>query len=190
MALTPKQQLFVNEYIIDFNAARSALAAGYSKKTAGSTGYQNLKKPEVQAAISQAIAKRNERVEIKADYVLNRLIEIDQMDVLDILYEDGALKAISEWPRAWRTTLSGLDLNEMMGQDGNTVAILKKIKWPDKLKNIELLGKHIDVGAFKDKTEVNHTGEVDHNHSYKDISDSELEKRIKELEKKNAANPK
>ena len=37
-----------------------------------------------------------------------------------------------------------------MSAEGSTAALLKKIKWPDKVKNLELLGKHIDVNAFKE----------------------------------------
>ena len=46
--LTPKQQRFVEEYLIDLNATQSAIRAGYSEKTAYSVGHENLKKPEIQ----------------------------------------------------------------------------------------------------------------------------------------------
>ena len=77
------------------------------------------------------------------------------MDVLDILTSTGELKPITQWPKVWRTTLSGLDVIEM-AVEGNTTALLKKIKWPDKVKNLELIGKHIDVQAFREqvKTEL------------------------------------
>jgi len=78
--------------------------------------------------------------------VLNRLVEIDSLDVLDILDNTGNVKAIREWPKAWRTSISGIDVQDMMS--GDTDSILKKIKWPDKLRNLELLGKHVDVKAW------------------------------------------
>ena len=59
---------------------------------------------------------------------------------------------VSLWPKVWRTTLSGLDVVEMSAE-GNTAALLKKIKWPDKVKNLELIGKHISVQAFKEQVE-------------------------------------
>jgi len=92
---------------------------------------------------------------------INRLVEIDQMDVLDIMNEDMALKPLSEWPAVWRRYLSGFDLAEMFegrGEEREMVGILKKIKWPDKVKNLELLGKHVAVQAFKEKVE--HSGEM------------------------------
>ena len=98
-------------------------------------------------------ADRNEEVRVDAAYVLKRLVEIDQMDVLDIMTDDMSIKPVSEWPLSWRRYLSGFDLADMFegrGEDREMVGILKKIKWPDKVKNLELLGKHITVQAFKD----------------------------------------
>lgn len=152
MALTDKQEMFCREYLIDLNATQAAIRAGYSEKTARATGSENLSKPDIQEFIATLKLARNEKAEIDADYVLHRLVEIDQMDVLDILNPTGELKPVAEWPLVWRTTLSGLDIVEM-ASEGNTAALLKKIKWPDKVKNLELLGKHISVQAFKEQVE-------------------------------------
>lgn len=162
MALNDKQEMFCREYLIDLNATQAAIRAGYSEKTAKETGYENLTKPHIQERISALQAARNERVDIDADYVLRRLAEIDQMDVLDILNDDGGIKPISEWPKVWRTTLSGLDINTSITNfdEKTTENILKKIKWPDKVKNLELLGKHVNVQAFREKVQTEHSGEV------------------------------
>ncbi|HEY2455211.1 MAG TPA: terminase small subunit [Scandinavium sp.] len=152
MALTDKQEMFCREYLIDLNATQAAIRAGYSEKTARALGCENLTKPDIQNRISELKAERNEAVSINAEYVLQRLVDIDQMDVLDILTGTGELKPIADWPKTWRTTLSGLEVMEM-ASEGNTTALLKKIKWPDKVKNLELLGKHISVQAFKEQIE-------------------------------------
>ena len=152
MALTDKQEMFCREYLIDLNATQAAIRAGYSAKTANRTAHENLSKPDIESRIAELKAQRNDLVGINATYVLNRLVEIDQMDVLDILTSTGELKPVSQWPKVWRTTLSGLDVVEMSAE-GNTAALLKKIKWPDKVKNLELLGKHISVQAFKEQIE-------------------------------------
>lgn len=73
MALTAKQERFVAEYLIDGNATRAALAAGYSEKTARSTGAENLTKPDIAAAIAKSQADRTERTHIDIDYVIQRL---------------------------------------------------------------------------------------------------------------------
>ncbi|MCX8976514.1 terminase small subunit [Citrobacter portucalensis] len=155
MALTDKQEMFCREYLVDLNATQAAIRAGYSEKTARSVGSENLSKPDIADRIVELKTERNEEVGVDAVYVLRRLTEIDQMDVLDILLTNGELKPIKDWPKVWRTTLSGMDVTEMAG---DSAGLLKKIKWPDKVKNLELLGKHIDVQAFKEKVE--HSGEI------------------------------
>ncbi|WP_434774121.1 terminase small subunit [Pantoea agglomerans] len=147
MALTDKQEMFCREYLIDLNATQAAIRAGYSEKTSNEQGARLLANVSVQIRISELKAQRNDRIDVDADYVLKRLFEIDQMDVLDILLANGELKPIKDWPKVWRTTLSGMDVTEMAG---DAAGLLKKIKWPDKVKNLELLGKHVTVQAFKD----------------------------------------
>ncbi|MBD8129038.1 terminase small subunit [Pantoea agglomerans] len=145
--LTDKQELFAREYLKDLNATQAAIRAGYSEKTAKEAGYENLTKPHILELVAQLKAERVEQTGIDAAYVLRRLVEIDEMDVLDILSANGELKPIKDWPKVWRTTLSGMDVTEMAG---DAAGLLKKIKWPDKVKNLELLGKHVTVQAFKD----------------------------------------
>lgn len=153
MALTDKQEMFCREYLIDLNATQAAIRAGYSDNTARKIGSENLTKPDIAQRIIDLKSDRNERVEVNADYVLRRLVEIDEMDVLDIMTDDMSIKPVSQWPASWRRYLSGFDLADMFegrGEDREMVGILKKIKWPDKVKNLELLGKHVTVQAFKD----------------------------------------
>lgn len=157
--LTDKQELFAREYLKDLNATQAAIRAGYSEKSAQVQSSRLLSNAMVQDRIAELKGERNEEVGIDAAYVLRRLVEIDQMDVLDIMTDDMSIRPVSEWPASWRRYLSGFDLADMFegrGEDREMVGILKKIKWPDKVKNLELLGKHVDVQAFKDniKTEV------------------------------------
>ncbi len=160
MALTAKQRLFVAEYLVDLNATQAAIRAGYSPKTAQRIGSENLSKPLIQNAIEAAKKERIESARVDANYVLRRLVSIDQMDVQDILNTDGSIKAISDWPKVWRQTVSGVDITEMTASDSEsqTQALLKRIKWPDKLKNLEILGKHIEVQAFKENIGANLSG--------------------------------
>ena len=87
-----------------------------------------------------------QEAQVNASYVLNRLVEIDSLDVIDILNEDGSMKPIIKWPKSWRTSITGIDVQEMMA--GDIATVIKKIKWPDKLKNLELLGRHVNIGAW------------------------------------------
>lgn len=177
--LTDKQELFAREYLKDLNATQAAIRAGYSEKTAKEVGYENLTKPHVLELVAELKAQRVEQTGIDAAYVLRRLTEIDQMDVLDILLANGELKPIKDWPKVWRTTLSGMDVVEMASAD--SAALLKKIKWPDKVKNLELLGKHVNVQAFKEQTSTEITGANGGPVRYADMSEELLEEKLKEL---------
>ncbi|MGK0129628.1 terminase small subunit [Pseudomonas aeruginosa] len=146
MALTKKQRLFVDEYLMDLNATQAAIRAGYSTRRATEIGYQLLQRPEVAQAIQAAMAERSKRTEVEADYVIRRLREIDEMDVLDILEDDGSFRSIRDWPRAWRQFLSGIEIAELFegrGDDRRIAGVLRKVKWPDKLRNLELLSRHV-----------------------------------------------
>ena len=158
--LTVQQEAYCQEYVkCPENQTQAAINAGYSPNTAGKFASQNMRDARIQKRIAELMEERNKRLRVSADYVLLRLVEIDQMDVLDILNDDGSLKPIREWPKIWRTTLSGFDLSStIMNMDETSIeTILKKIKWPDKVKNLELIGKHVDVMAFKERLEVSGT---------------------------------
>ena len=78
-ALTPKQQRFVEEYLVDLNAAASARRAGYSTrspKSAAATGSRLLRQEAVREAVRRAMLERQRRTELSADYVLGNLMEI------------------------------------------------------------------------------------------------------------------
>lgn len=69
-ALTHKEARFIPEYLVDGNAARAALAAGYSERSAGRIGSQLLGKPHIKAEIKKALMAQEKRTLIKADQVL------------------------------------------------------------------------------------------------------------------------
>lgn len=177
--LTDKQELFAREYLKDLNGTRAAIRAGYSEKTANEQASRLLANVNVQKFVAELKSARVEQTGIDAAYVLRRLVEIDQMDVLDILLQNGELKPIKDWPKVWRTTLSGMDVVEMASAD--SAALLKKIKWPDKVKNLELLGKHVSVQAFKEQTSTEITGADGGPVRYADMSEELLEEKLKEL---------
>ena len=118
-----------------------------------------MRDERIQKRIAELMEERNKRLRVSADYVLLRLVEIDQMDVIDILDDEGGLKPISQWPKVWRTSISAVDINRirmaMKDDEEDIESTLQKIKWPDKVKNLELIGKHVDVNAVKERMEVN-----------------------------------
>ncbi|EIB0123527.1 terminase small subunit [Salmonella enterica] len=159
--LTAMQEAYAQEYTkCPENQTRAAINAGFSPNTAAVKASVMMRDERIQKRIAELMEERNKRLSVSADYVLLRLVEIDQMDVLDILNDDMSIKPVSEWPKVWRQYLTGFELADMFegrGDEKELVGILKKIKWPDKVKNLELIGKHVDVNAFKERLEVSGT---------------------------------
>ncbi len=153
MSLTAKQARFVEEYLIDLNATQAAIRAGYSEKTAAAVGHENLRKPKIADAIASAQRERSDRTQIDADWVLKRLAGEADADLADLYDATGGLKPVHEWPEVWRKGLvAGLDVEEIR-IDGAVVGQIRKVKLSDRLKRIELIGKHVNVQAFKDQIE-------------------------------------
>ena len=76
--LTQKQARFVEEYLLDLNAAAAARRAGYSEKNADSIAAQLLSKTKVFEAVQSAIAARSAKTEITAEYVLENLKRLSE----------------------------------------------------------------------------------------------------------------
>lgn len=112
--LTPKQERFVAEYLVDLNATQAAIRAGYSPRTANEQATRLLANVSIQNAVQAAKKERIDRTKIDQDYVLAKLKEIAEMDAAD--YQDSPLK------------------------------------YSNKLKALELLGKHL--GIFTEKIAI------------------------------------
>lgn len=85
LGLNPKQQRFVDEYLVDLNATQAAIRAGYSVDTAGAIGHENLKKPDIQLAITEARKLQQERTGITADKVLLEIASIAMADARELV---------------------------------------------------------------------------------------------------------
>lgn len=130
-----------------------AIAAGYSAATAAQAASRLEADPRVQERIAHLRQARSRRTKIDADTVLLKLAEMVEADVGDILDDAGAIKPIKQWPEVWRKSVSAFDVLEI--DDGTDVrTTLKKVKLLDKVKILELIGRHVDVSAFRDKVEV------------------------------------
>lgn len=163
MALNDKQAMFVREYLLDLNATQAAIRAGYSAKTAKQQGARLLTNADVAAAVAAAKADRSERTKVDADWLLTRLADEAEADLADLYDpETGTLKPIHQWPLVWRKGLvAGVEVEELFegrGEDREHIGRLRKVKLADRTKVKELIGKHVDVGAFKEaQTQVNVT---------------------------------
>lgn len=153
--LSPMQSLFAKEYIIDLNATRAAIRAGYSHKAASEQGYELLKNPKIQEVIQQHMDQRAKRTEVTADMVLQRIWDIVSVDLKDAYDDQGQLLRVPEMPEGVRKALVGIEVSEDYSE-GVNIGRTSKVKFNDRLKAIELYGRHLKL--FTDKLE--HSGEI------------------------------
>lgn len=170
MGLTDKQRKFCEEYLIDLNATQAAIRAGYSPKTAEQTASRLLRNVKVQEYIAKRQKELSRSTEVTQERVIKELAliafsnnadyahvvekkmkaEVDGM-LVDILDEDGK-------PATYRTVEPVLT-EELTEEQKRALAVIKKgrdgleVKSCDKVKALELLGKHL--GMFTDKIEAN-----------------------------------
>lgn len=164
MALTPKEQRFVEEYLIDLNATQAAVRAGYSPKTANEQGSRLLAKVSVSEAVAAAKQARSERTQITADRVLRELARLGLSDARKLFRSDGGLKPAADWDDETAAAVAGIDVVEMAGgaKIGGAEGIqhvpmyTKKLKLWDKNSALEKLAKHL--GMFTEQ--VQHSGEL------------------------------
>jgi phage terminase small subunit len=148
-ALDPKRALFVQEYLIDLNATQAAIRAGYSKKCASEQGYDLLRKPQIQKAIAEAMKKRADRLEVSQDRIVRELARVGFLDPAELLEGDGSVKLIKNMSEDARRVIAGMEVSEIFdnaaGDQKQALGLAKKIKLCDKLKALELLGRHLKM---------------------------------------------
>lgn len=173
--LTAMQRLFAMEYIVDLNGKRAAIRAGYSEKSAADLAHQLLRNPLVEAEIARQQAERMARIRMDADGLLVRLFEEADADIADLYEENGSLKPIQQWPPVWRKGLvAGIEIEEQYDNDEEeadpefepqahggalkrqvkprrATGRVAKVKLSDRVKRLELIGRHTAIQAWKDR---------------------------------------
>ena len=160
MKLTPKRMRFVDEWLIDFNGKQAAIRAGYSAKTAEATAARLLRNVKVQAEISRRQKDLQRRTEVSQERVVKELARIAFADVTDYAY---VMQAIIERDGVKVPVESAVmkETCDLTDDQRAAIASIKQgangveIKLHDKIKALELLGRHI--GMFNDKLEVKAT---------------------------------
>jgi phage terminase small subunit len=124
--LTDKQEAFCQQYLLDLNATQAAIRAGYSENTAAIIGHENLTKPNVASRVRELMAARADRVQVDADWVLGRLLEISNkcMEAKAVMVFDPVDKCLKQ-----KETADGDLLYEFDAAGAN--------------KATELIGKHL-----------------------------------------------
>lgn len=151
-----KETAFIQCYLKreDMNATQAAIEAGYAASSAKQTASHLLKRPRVAARIQRAMEERAREAKIDAAWLLRRLAAESEADMADIFNDDGTVKAVKDMPEIWRKGLvMGFEVEEI-NVEGVTIGTVKKVKLSDRLRRLELIGKHVDVSAFEERLRV------------------------------------
>jgi len=144
--LTKKQKDFVIQYQKDFNGTQAAIRAGFSPKSAGVIAYELLNKTlHVKEALQSDINERLQRLGDRADATIEELLKIAHFDIRKLFNEDGSLKPPDQWDDETAAAVGGLQVFEEFvgrGEERTQIGLTKKLKMLDKVKALELLGKH------------------------------------------------
>lgn len=144
---------FCVEYLIDFNGKRSAEAAGFTPGDAATVQASRLLTHDnIQARIKELHTGALTHIQATAEMVINELRRIAACDVGEAFEEDGTPKPIKQIPVDVRRCISGFEVEEIFegtGRDRTYVGKLRKVKFWDKNKGLELLGKHFKLFTEK-----------------------------------------
>ena len=143
--MTQKQKRFIEEYLIDLNATQAAIRAGYSPDTAQQTGSENLSKPVIRAQIDRAMAERSKRTGVNAERVIQELAKIAFVNAAEVI--DPKTATVKDALPEDTAAIQSVKV-KTFGEDG----LEREVKMADKLKALELLGKHL--GMFQNNVNV------------------------------------
>jgi phage terminase small subunit len=169
--LGPRQERFVEEYLIDLNAKQAATRAGYSPRTAEAQGSRLLSNAKVQSAITARMAERTKRTEVAADRALLEIARVGFSDLRRLFHDDGRLKHPHEWDDDTAASVASVEVATRSLGNGE-VEYVRKIKLWDKGKALEQLWKHLCLYRDQELSE-----QPDHR-PLSDLSDEELYQRL------------
>ena len=158
---TDMEKLFVAEYLVDFNKTQAAVRAGSKAKNPKTIGFEMYLRPHIRAAIDWHIEQRFSLAEVTSERVIRETAMVAFADMAPIFNDDGSVRPFIEWPEHCRRAVAGMDIDELfegVGDSREQVGITKKFRQWDKMKGLELLGKHLKM--WTDKVEVSERPKV------------------------------
>jgi len=143
MRLNIKQKTFCEEYIVDLNGTQAAIRAGYSPFTAGSQGERLLKNVEIQAEILRLMKERSERLEIKADEVVQLCFDLASSNIFTIL---AAIRAgtVDDLSKNVQRAVKSIKHKKFEKEGSESEEIT--ITMHDKIQPLSLLWRHLGLG--------------------------------------------
>lgn len=152
--MTPKQEAFVREYLIDLNATQAAIRAGYSPSGASVEGHRLLANAKIAAAIAVGQRERAEKAGVTAERVLAELAKIGFSDIRRLFTPGGNLLPVNDLDDEAAASVASVEVitRKVPGGEADEVERVAKIKLWDKRAALVDMGKHL--GMFTDKLEV------------------------------------
>lgn len=148
--LTPKEEMFVRSYLIDFNGARAARAAGYSEKTSREMAYELLTKPHVQEAVMTLRQEMAEKFNITRERIAQEYARIGFLDSRKLYDEDGNPIPIHKLGDDEAAAIAGLEIevHKELNEYGDIdTTVTKKIKISEKKAALDSLVKLMGYAA-------------------------------------------
>jgi len=161
MQLSPKQQRFVEEFLIDLNATQATIRAGYSAKSARDIGCENLTKPNIQDAIQKAQAERSQRTQITADRVLEEYARIGFSNIKHyITWKDHSIIVIASDDISEDDAACISAVSQTITETGSRI----KFKLHDKIGALDSLARHLGInnGSIAVKVDTENASKMIH----------------------------
>jgi phage terminase small subunit len=173
---TPKEAKFVVEYLVDLVAKAAAERAGYEGKNCDVIACDLMKKPHIRREINKQLEARRKRTLITADRVLCEIYDMAFADIAEAFDENGNLKNVHEMPEHIRRCISSIEIFEEFSKDKEKefLGYTKKIRFSDKIKNLELLATHLKLLTEKHEVEHKHSGKIE-------VETYDIEERVNTL---------
>ena len=146
--LSKREQVFVDEYLVELKGAAAAIKAGYAERSARVTASRLLSKANIQAALEQGYAERRQRIQVTADAVVQRLAHIAFGNIAAMFDEQGRLRHLHDVPVAAQVAISSIEVvTKKTVSKGEVVDVVyvHKIRSRDAVRALEQLGKHLGI---------------------------------------------
>lgn len=156
--LSDREKRFCEEYIIDLNGTQALLRVSnrMTRQSASTESSRLLKLDRIQKRLSELRAEQSKRTAVTADRVIAELARVAFFDLGSAYNDEGALLDVPEMPEDVRRALQGIKIFEEFGENKKKIGETRELKPADKVRALELLGKHFKL--FTDKHE--HAGKL------------------------------
>ncbi len=149
--MTPKQRLFIDEYMIDRNATQAAIRAGYHPKMAA----QLIAKPSIKDAIDEAIAIQSRRTGITVERILQELAKVAFLNPIDVIDMDEATLR-GDANRDDTAAIQSVRIKRIPTENGDIVE--REVKVYNKVDALHKLGQQL--GMFKNEIDLSIQGKI------------------------------